>query len=119
MHNNKIILSYCSNFNRIMSADFLEGDNLSLQLVKIYKDFIFKIDLNNPEDIKKVIDIDKTMGKYVEDYYFRKALRAEILTIKVKKTTGDVIRTIVENIISIFKRYELESTRKIYISKWI
>ncbi len=119
MHtNNKIILSYCPNFDRIINTDFLEGDTLSIQLVKIYQDFIFKIDLNNEEDIRKVIDIDKTMGKYVDDYVFRKTLQEEILHLRVK-SAGDTIRVIVESIINIFKRYELEATRKIYISKWI
>jgi len=119
MENNKIILSYCKNFDKIINTDFLEDDNLSLQLVKIYKDFIFKIDINNELDILKVKELDKTMGKYVDDYFFRKTLQKEIMTIKVKKSAGDVIRTIVDNIISIFKKYEEDSTRKIYISRWI
>lgn len=117
-NNNRVILSYCPNFNKIINTDFLEGDFLSENLVQIYRDFIFKIDIYNEIDIKKAMELDKTMGKYVDDYFFRKTLQEEILTIKVKKA-GDVIRTIVDSIINIFKRYELESTRKIYISKWI
>ena len=119
MENNKIILSYCKNFDKIINTDFLEDDNLSLQLVKIYKDFIFKIDINDELDVLKVKELDKTMGKYVDDYFFRKTLQKEILTIKVKKSAGDIIRTIVDSIISIFKKYEEDSTRKIYISRWI
>ena len=110
---------YCPNFDRIVNTDFFEGDNLSFQLVKIYKDFIFKIDINNEEDIIKAREIDRTMGKYVEDYFFRKTLQKELLRIRIKRTAGDVIRAIVDSIIQIFKRYELDSTRKIYISKWI
>lgn len=119
MNNNKIILGYCKNFDRIVNTDFLEGDSMSFQLVKIYRDFIFKIDINNEEDIKKAIDIDRTMGKYVEDYFFRKTMQEELLKSKLRKTAGDVLRTIVDCIISIFKRYEEDATRKIYISKWI
>lgn len=119
MDNNKIIISYCKNYEKINNADFLEDDTLSLQLVKIYKDFIFKIDIDNEIDVIKVKELDKTMGKYVDDYFFRKTLQKEILTIKVKKSTGDVIRIIVDSIISIFKKYEEDSTRKIYISRWI
>ena len=119
MHNNKVILGYCPNFDRIVNTDFFEGDNLSFQLVKIYKDFIFKIDINNEEDIIKAREIDRTMGKYVEDYFFRKTLQKELLRIRIKSTAGDVVRAIVDSLIQIFKRYELDSTRKIYISKWI
>ncbi len=119
MENNKIILSHCPNFDKIINTDFLEGDNLSLQLVKIYKDFIFKVDINNIEDLNKVEDIDKAMGKYVDDYFFRKTLQEELTRVKIKRTAGDIISSIVENLIHIFKRYEEETTRKIYVSKWI
>lgn len=119
MSDNKKVLKYCPNFDRIINTDFLAGDNLSLRLVDIYKDFIFKIDITNEADLKKAIDIDKTMGRYVDDYYFRKTLQEELSRIKVKKSAGDVIRTIVDNIIKIFKRYEENATRKIYISRWI
>lgn len=119
MEKNKIILSYCPNFNKIINTDFLEGDNISLQLVKIYRDFIFKINLENLSEIKKAQDIDRTMGKYVDDYFFRKTLQEELAKVRVRKTPGDVINAIVENIIHIFNRYEEETTRKIYVSKWI
>ena len=119
MKNNKVILSYCQNFEKIINADFLEGDNLSLQLVKIYKDYIFSIDITNEEDIINVKEIDKIMARYVDDYLFRKTLKQELLRVKVKKTCGDMIKTIVESIIEIFHKVEFESTRKIYISKWI
>ena len=118
MENNKIILSYCKNFDRIINTDFIEGDNLSIQLVKIYKDFIFKIDINNADDIKDAEDIDYIMGKYVEDYNFRKTLQEKMHTIKIKKSVN-MLQEIVRSIIQIFKKYELEATRKIYISKWI
>ncbi len=119
MYDNKMILSYCKNFDKIVNTDFIEGDNLSLQLVKIYKDFIFRANIHDQNDIRKVCDIDTVMGKYVDDYLFRKTLQHELLTVKVKRTAGDTIRFIVESIISIFRKYELESTRKIYVSRWI
>lgn len=119
MQNNKIILSYCPNFDKIINTDFLEEDLLSLRLVKIYRDYIFKININDNQEILKVKELDKTMGKYVDDYFFRKTLQTEILSIKVKRTVGDVLGAIVDSIIGIFRRYEEGATRKIYISKWI
>ncbi len=119
MHNNKLILKYCPNFDKIINTDFLEGDNISLQLIKIYQEFIFKIDLNNYEDIEEAQTIDRIMGKYVDDYFFRKTLEQEMRTIKVKKNAQDIVRAIVESIIEIFKKYEIDTTRKIYISRWI
>ena len=116
MENNKVILSHCPNFDRIVNTDFLEDDNLSLQLVKIYRDFIFKIDINNGEDIDKIRILDITMGKYVDDYFFRKTLQKEIFRMKVKNKNGDPVRTIVDAIINIYKQTMEDQTRKIYIS---
>ena len=113
MENNKLILNYCKNFDYIMNTDFLEGDTVSSRLVSIYKN------IHNEDDINKAILIDTVMGKYVEDYTFRKKLQEEMHQIKVKKGASDIIRTIVDGLIDIFRRYEVDATRKIYISKWI
>jgi len=119
MENNKIILNYCRNFNKIINTDFLENDTLSKKLVNIYKDYIFKINIHNEDDIIKAQTLDQTMSKYVDDYFFRKILKEEILNLKVKKNTTDLITIIIDSIINIFKKYEEDKTRKIYLSKWI
>lgn len=119
MKNNKLVLNYCRNFEKIINTDFEENDTLSLQLVKIYKDYIFKIDISNEEEVENAVEIDKIMVRYIDDYLFRKTLKQELLRVKVKSTCKDIIKTIVESIIEIFRRVEFESTRKIYISKWI
>lgn len=118
MKNNKVILSYCKNFEKIINTDFVEGDTLSIQLVKIYKDYIFSIDISSEEEVENAREIDKIMARYIDDYLFRKTLKQELLSVKVKKC-GNVIKTIVESIIEIFRKVEFEQTRKIYISKWI
>ena len=118
LKNNKLVLSYCKNFERINNTDFQEGDNLSLQLVKIYKDYIFNIDIRNEEELNNAIEIDKIMARYIDDYFFRKTLKQELLRVKVKNC-GDIIKTIVESIIAIFHRVEFEDSRIIRISRWI
>lgn len=119
MKNNKQILNYCKNFEKINNTDFLEGDNLSLQLVKIYKDYIFNINIENDSEKNNAIELDKIMARYVDDYLFRNTLKQELLKVKVKKSCTNIIKTIVESIIEIFHKVEFEQTRKIYISRWI
>ena len=119
MDNNKLILNYCPNFERIMSTDFLAEDTLSLELVRIYKKYIFKIDLNNLDELQNAKELDYIMGKYVEDYLFRKKFQNKMHSMRIKKNASDIIKAIVESIIEMFKNYELETTRKIDISKWI
>lgn len=118
MKNNKLVLTYCKNFEKINNTDFLEGDSLSLQLVKIYKDYIFNIDISNEQDLNNAIELDKIMARYIDDYLFRKTLKQELFRVKVKKC-GNIIQTIVESIIAIFHKVEFEDTRVIRISKWI
>ena len=102
-----------------MSTDFLEGDTLSLELVRIYKKYIFNVDINNLEELSKVTKLDQIMGKYAADYLFRKKFRQEMHTLKIKQNATDIIKAIVESLIELFKKYELDATRKIDLSKWI
>ena len=118
MKNNKLVLKYCPNFYKIVNTNFQDGDNISSKLVDIYEDFIFKADVNNNEDIKLVKDIDHVINSYIEDYSFRNEVQKKLFTIKVKKGK-DILRTIVEAIISLFHVYLEETTRKIYIARWI
>jgi hypothetical protein len=41
------------------------------------------------------------------------------MTIKVKRTSKDILTSIVEAIINLFDKYIEETTRKIYIARWI
>lgn len=118
MDKNKKVLLLCKNYKLIINADFIEGDNISIGLVKIYKDFIFNIDLDNSEDVNGAVIVDKAMAKYVNDYFFRKTMQEEITSIKFRKTKNALLE-IIDAIIKIYNRYEEDSTRKIYMAKWI
>ncbi len=119
MESNKLILSYCHNFNKIVKAEFLEGDNISSYLVDIYKNYIFEVNINDLDELSEMQKLDEIMGKYVEDYKFREKMQKEIIGIRVKRNTSNILKTIVDAIIQIFKKIELESTRVIDISMWI
>ena len=52
---------------------------MSIQkLIKIYQDYIFKIDLANIEDIETTKKLDRVLGKYIDDYAFRKELKKSL-----------------------------------------
>ena len=119
MNNNKEILKYCPNFHKIVNADFTEGDVISNKLVDIYEDFIFKTDISNQENINLVKNIDHVLNSYIEDYSFRSTVQRELYNVKVKKNGNDILTSIVEAIIRIFNKYIYETTRKIYIARWI
>ena len=119
MKNNKLVLKYCPNFYKIINMDFKEGDNISTKLVDIYEDFVFKADITNIEDINLLKEIDQVLNSYIEDYTFRNQVQNKLFSIKVKRNGKDILRSIVEAIIHMFDCYLEETTRKIYIERWI
>ncbi len=116
---NKRIIEHCPNFYRIVNFDYFEDDSITDKLIKIYESYIFNIDLHDEEEVKIVKQIDYVLGKYIDDYLFRRKMQSEILHIKIQKTCTNLIRAVVESLIKIFDRYEEETTRNIYISRWI
>ena len=118
MNDNNVVLKYCPNYYNIVNFDFQDEDLISEKLIGIYKNYIFSINLNNPEDIERIEELDRVLASYIADYLFRRTLQKEIVTVQVKKD-NNVLRNLVDVIIRIFTNYEEYTTRKIYISKWI
>ena len=119
MKRQKIVLKHCPHFYKILDFEIYEDDVISKKLIKLYQQYIFRIDINNPEDVESVINLDKVVSKYIDDYLFRREMQKQILQIKVKKDAKDILREIIHSIIKIFDNYEEYTTRVIYISKWI
>ena len=119
MNRNKQVLKYCPNFYKIINYDYPEDDPLTMNLIKVYEDYIFHIDLGNLEDIRTVSTIDKILARYIDDCIFRKEMKYELLQVRVKKNCDNILKAMVDAIISIFHRYEEGTTRRIYVSRWI
>lgn len=115
----KEILKYCPNFNRIVNFDYPSEDAVSKKIIKIYKDYIFGVNLCDSEDIRRVGEIDYVLGRYIDDYLFRKELKVELGRVKIKRTCTDILKAIVESIIHIFDNYLENSTKKLRIARWI
>lgn len=119
MNKNKLVLNNCPNFYRIVNFEYFEEDAVTEKLIKIYEDFIFKADLSNREEVHMVRRIDYVLGKYIDDYFFRRRMQKEIHRVRVTKGCTNILKTIVASIISIFNSYEEDTKRNIYISRWI
>ncbi len=119
--NNKEVLKKCPNFNRIVNFDYTKDDLITAKIIKIYRDYIFKVDINDIQEMKSVSEIDYVLGRYIDDYQFRKELRTEIIHVKIKKglTFFESLKAIVFSILHIFDNYLENSTRKITIARWI
>ena len=122
VENKKEVLNYCPNFNQIVNFEYAQDDKISGKLIRIYKDYICHLDITTPDDVKHIQEIDYVLGRYIEDYAFRRELKAEIIHVKIRKTCTefiDILKAIVASIIHIFDNYLENSTRKIRIARWI
>ena len=102
MNKNKLVLEMCPNFYRIINFEYFEEDLVTDKLIKIYENFIFNADIKNDED-----------------NLFRRKMQKEIYNVRIAKTYKNKLLAIVENIIAIFNHYEEDTTRSIYIARWI
>ena len=116
---NKKIIGYCKNYYRIINEVFYKDDNIIPKMVKIYKKYIFTIDLSNSEQVENIKKLDNILNLYFDDYDLRKKLNVSLKKMKVKKSEENILRTIVNNIIELYDKYIEDYTRNIYIPRWI
>ena len=119
MSDNKKVLIYCPNFYKIIDFKPITSDEITDKLIRMYKEYIFKVDINNEENVSEIKRLDEALSKYIDDYIFRKELKKQILLVKVTNECKDILKFFVDKIISIFNSYKESSTRVIYISRWI
>ena len=98
MDRNKQILNYCPNFYKIIEFTPYENTQTGNKLIAIYQKYIFKIDINNPEDIESVKQLDHVISKYIDDYMFRKEMQKQILNIKVQRDAKDILKEIIKSV---------------------
>ncbi len=118
MNKNKLILEHCPNFYKIINFKYFEDDYITEKLLKIYRKFIFSIEITNTEDVKKASSIDALLAKYVDDYIFRKEIKYGITKLKFKKDEN-IIKSVIDSLLNIFDNYLEGTTRSIYIARWI
>lgn len=116
---NKQIINLCPHFYKIIEFTPHEDDEISAKIIKLYHKYIFRIDINNPDDVESVKQLDKVVNQYLDDYTFRKEFQKQILNIKINRNAKDLLKEIIHYIIKIFNNYEEYTTRIIYISRWI
>ena len=118
MQKNKLILKNCPNFYKIKNYEFDEDDYITLKIIGVYEDYIFNIDEKNVNELDKVKELDNIIGKYVDDYSFRKEIKNGLMNLKIKRGSN-IIDIITDSIISLYNNYEDGYTRNIYFARWI
>ena len=118
MNKNKLILQHCKNFYKIKEFEYDEDDYITEKLINTYEDYIFNIDENNEEALRRIEILDSVIFKYIDDYNFRKEIKKRIYDIKISRK-DNVLDSIVNALIGLFENYEEGYTRNIYFARWI
>lgn len=116
---NKVILKYCPDYYRIINEEFSEDDKMSDKVIEIYQSFIFSIDINDKNELKLISILNRAICRYFDDREFKKMLVLFLNNLRLPKSTRDVLRCIVEEIIKQYNKYMEGFTRNLYIPKWI
>jgi len=118
MQKNKIILKNCPNFYKIKNYEFDEDDYITLKIIGVYEDYIFNIDEKNNNNLEKIKELDNILGKYIDDYTFRKEIKKGLMNLKIKRGSN-IMDIITDSIITLYNNYEDGYTRNIYFARWI
>ena len=97
MDRNKEILKHCPHFYTIINFEYYSDDIVSEKLLDIYQKYIFSVDIDNIENVKKIEKLDRVMFRYINDFVFRKEVK----------------------IISFFDKYDLIAIRRVPVTRWI
>lgn len=115
---NILVLKHCPHFYTIINFEYYSDDIISEKLIDIYEKYIFSVDINDSENIKKIEKLDTTLYKYINDYCFREQVKTDIMKIKVQRGEN-ILETIVSAIIKLFDNYEKICARKVPMTRWI
>lgn len=118
MDKNREVLEHCPHFYTIINFEYYSDDLISEKLIDIYEKFIFSVDISDSENVARVEKLDLVLYKYINDYCFREQVKSDMMTIKVRRGEN-ILDSIVSAILRFFDSYELLSTRKINITRWI
>ena len=75
MNDNKKVLTYCPNFYKIIEFKPIEGDEITKYIIKMYKEYIFKVDININENIIEIGKLDEAVSNILMIIYLEKNLK--------------------------------------------
>lgn len=116
---NKEVVEICKNYYTIVNAEIYEGDEVTSNIIKLYEDFIFGLDIITKREKEKLALIDRIMLKFITDNRFKKEMCSHLGTIKVSKGVNNLVEYVISKMIIFFEDYKDIYTRNIYIPRWI
>ena len=116
---NKVVLKYCPDYYRIINEEFSELDYMTDKIITIFQTYIFKINIKDKNELKRVSNLNKAVLRYIDDREFKTMLTNALTSLKVSKRETDVIGVIVKTILAEYDKYMEGFTINLYIPRWI
>lgn len=116
---NKVVLKYCPDYYRIINEEFGELDYMTDKVISVFQTYIFKINIKDKNELKRVNNLNKAIVRYIDDREFKTMLTGALTSLKVSRKETDVIGVIVKTILETYSRYMEGFTRNLYIPRWI
>lgn len=116
---NKEVVNICKNYYDIKNACIYEGDDVTFNIVKIYEDYIFGLDIITKREKEKMALIDRIMLKFISDSRFKKEMCEHLGSLRVNKGVTNLVEYVVNKMIVFFEDYKDMITRNIYVPRWI
>lgn len=115
---NKEIVSVCKNYYTIINSEIYKGDEVTANIIKLYGDYIFGMEIITKREKEKLALIDRIMLKFISDKRFKKEMCEYLGNLKVSKGVN-LVEYVMNKMIVFFEDYKDMITRNIYVPRWI
>ncbi len=112
------VLNVCKNYNTIVNCEFLDDDLFSKKLVEYYKKAVERSN-NDEASINKMVKIDRTLRKYIEDYNFSLKLKNSVDVSSILKSELDLTDMVLEYAVNFLDKYDDDVEKPVVNTRWI
>lgn len=116
---NKEVVGICKNYYNIINADINEGDSVTVNLIRMYEDYLFGMDIITKREREKLEKVDKIIYRYLIDSRFKKELVEVLSRMKVSSSVSNLVEYVMNKVMEFAEDYKDIYTRNIYIPRWI
>jgi hypothetical protein len=116
---NKEIVEICKNYYTIVNTELYEGDEVTSNIIKLYEDYIFGMEIVTKREKEKLALVDRIMLKFISDVRFRKEMCEHLGSLRVSKGVNNLVEYVMNKMIVFFEDYKDMITRNIYVPRWI
>ncbi len=116
---NKEIVNACKHYYDIVNYEICMEDKLNQNIINIYTDYIFNLDIITKREKEKLAEIDRIVFKFLTDKRFNKEMVKELSNLRVSKSITNLNEYVMNKMVEFFENYKTVYTRNIYIPRWI